>query len=216
MASATPSKMTTRAMKRGAELNSPPAAPITHVKKTRFASYTPRNECDNHDGAMAAHGVKTKAVTRLRESPKLLATLATHGLSWVDVAPIFSECSASFLTELLDNPAKAGLIDVIVSAERKRCFGWETPGASEAHAGGSAPEVHADKSETLATDDELDTLRAFDLDPTFGPCVGLSRLSRWSRAARFGLGPPEGVKEILDSLDDEDPAQQSSVADHLS
>merc|ERR1719420_299432 len=71
--------------------------------------------------------IKAAAVARLRESSKLLHALSTHNLSWAGVAPIFSECSAAFLTELVDNPAKAGLIDVIVSSERERCSGGESP-----------------------------------------------------------------------------------------
>ncbi|ORZ11482.1 DNA polymerase delta, subunit 4-domain-containing protein [Absidia repens] len=40
-------------------------------------------------------------------------------------------------------------------------------------------------------------LRAFDLDYSYGPCVGLTRLERWERAASLGLDPPEEIKTIL-------------------
>lgn len=33
-------------------------------------------------------------------------------------------------------------------------------------------------------------LRQFDLTSKFGPCVGISRLERWERAAKLGLDPP--------------------------
>ncbi|CAO3588520.1 unnamed protein product [Absidia cylindrospora] len=40
-------------------------------------------------------------------------------------------------------------------------------------------------------------LRAFDLDYTYGPCVGLTRLERWERAASLGLDPPKDIKTLL-------------------
>ena len=40
-------------------------------------------------------------------------------------------------------------------------------------------------------------LRSFDLDETFGPCVGISRSERWQRAERLGLQPPIAVKEVI-------------------
>ena len=51
---------------------------------------------------------------------------------------------------------------------------------------------------------ELEALRRFDLDSTFGPCVGPSRLQRWERAHGFGLNPPPRVKAILARLDPSD------------
>ncbi|KAK0545116.1 hypothetical protein OC846_005793 [Tilletia horrida] len=41
-------------------------------------------------------------------------------------------------------------------------------------------------------------LRVFDMDPTFGPCMGLTRLERWYRARDdFEEQPPEAVRLIL-------------------
>jgi len=40
-------------------------------------------------------------------------------------------------------------------------------------------------------------LIAFDMDYTYGPCVGLTRLQRWNRASKLGLQPPVQVKELL-------------------
>lgn len=34
------------------------------------------------------------------------------------------------------------------------------------------------------------TLREFDLSSKYGPCMGISRLERWERAAKLGLEPP--------------------------
>ncbi|WFD32249.1 hypothetical protein MSPP1_003293 [Malassezia sp. CBS 17886] len=40
-------------------------------------------------------------------------------------------------------------------------------------------------------------LRVFDLNPTYGPCMGLRRLERWERAKDIGEDPPEAIAEIL-------------------
>lgn len=44
-----------------------------------------------------------------------------------------------------------------------------------------------------------DTLRLFDLNPRYGPFVGMERLMRWRRAEKFGLQPPELVRILLES-----------------
>ncbi len=43
-------------------------------------------------------------------------------------------------------------------------------------------------------------LAAFDLDQSFGPCVGLSRAARWERARALGLSPPAEVFAALESV----------------
>lgn len=40
-------------------------------------------------------------------------------------------------------------------------------------------------------------LRAFDLDPSYGPNLGMSRLERWQRAKNLGEDPPDEVLDIL-------------------
>ncbi len=40
-------------------------------------------------------------------------------------------------------------------------------------------------------------LKQFDLNPRYGPCVGISRLKRWERAERLKLNPPIQIKNIL-------------------
>ncbi|KAE8217550.1 hypothetical protein CF319_g3100 [Tilletia indica] len=43
-------------------------------------------------------------------------------------------------------------------------------------------------------------LRVFDMDPTYGPCIGLTRLERWHRAKDdFEEDPPEAVRIILET-----------------
>lgn len=40
-------------------------------------------------------------------------------------------------------------------------------------------------------------LRVFDLDPNYGPCMGMSRLERWQRAKDLDLNPPQEIHDIL-------------------
>ncbi|KAK9120342.1 hypothetical protein Syun_017959 [Stephania yunnanensis] len=40
-------------------------------------------------------------------------------------------------------------------------------------------------------------LREFDMNMAYGPCIGMSRLSRWERADKLGLNPPEEVGVVL-------------------
>lgn len=42
-------------------------------------------------------------------------------------------------------------------------------------------------------------LRQFDLNPQFGPFVGISRKERFERAVRFGLMPPSNIREVLEN-----------------
>lgn len=42
------------------------------------------------------------------------------------------------------------------------------------------------------------SLRLFDLDPCYGPCTGLTRKERWTRAQQLHKNPPQHVLEILE------------------
>lgn len=44
---------------------------------------------------------------------------------------------------------------------------------------------------------ELELLRQFDLAWQYGPCTGITRLQRWSRAEQMGLKPPLEVYQVL-------------------
>ncbi|CAF0882792.1 unnamed protein product [Adineta ricciae] len=46
-------------------------------------------------------------------------------------------------------------------------------------------------------EDDLEILRQFDLDMSFGPCTGISRLDRYERAVRHELDPPVRVLELI-------------------
>ncbi|KAL2916614.1 hypothetical protein HK105_203726 [Polyrhizophydium stewartii] len=63
------------------------------------------------------------------------------------------------------------------------------------------PRIRSTPVATLLADrDALDArLRAFDLSSAFGPCVGISRLARWRRAARQRLAPPDDLGVLLAS-----------------
>ncbi|KAH0673333.1 hypothetical protein KY284_024420 [Solanum tuberosum] len=57
-----------------------------------------------------------------------------------------------------------------------------------------SPDLQADDY-----DENEELLRQFDMNMTYGPCLGLSRLDRWERAKSFGLNPPRDVEPILRS-----------------
>ncbi|XP_009607497.1 uncharacterized protein LOC107781395 [Nicotiana tabacum] len=48
-------------------------------------------------------------------------------------------------------------------------------------------------------DQNEEVLRQFDMNMTYGPCLGMSRLDRWERAKRLGLNPPTDVERLLRS-----------------
>ncbi len=54
----------------------------------------------------------------------------------------------------------------------------------------------------------MHTLKQFDLNMKYGPCVGLSRLERWKRAQKFNKNPPQDVLSILESFIDDQEVQQ--------
>ena len=66
----------------------------------------------------------------------------------------------------------------------------------------------------LSADEEAE-LKAFDLDPKFGPCIGPTRLNRWRLAQGFDLDPPARVLAILERFEgcpDDEPALKSTFA----
>jgi len=40
-------------------------------------------------------------------------------------------------------------------------------------------------------------LRIFDLNPRFGPFVGIKRIDRWKRAEDFKLNPPMAIWKLM-------------------
>ncbi|ESW19425.1 hypothetical protein PHAVU_006G123900 [Phaseolus vulgaris] len=47
--------------------------------------------------------------------------------------------------------------------------------------------------------EEEKTVRAFDTNMKYGPCLGITRLQRWERAHKLGLNPPMEIKTLLES-----------------
>ncbi|KAK1920935.1 DNA polymerase delta, subunit 4-domain-containing protein [Papiliotrema laurentii] len=88
--------------------------------------------------------------------------------------------------DTLENKGKRQALDV----NDKR---WEgVKRAAQVEMGHMKP-IHAGPE----TNDIHHVLRVFDLTSSYGPCVGISRLQRWERAKKWGLNPPEEIKEIL-------------------
>ncbi|KAJ4849739.1 hypothetical protein Tsubulata_016129 [Turnera subulata] len=44
-------------------------------------------------------------------------------------------------------------------------------------------------------------LKQFDMNMTYGPCIGMTRLARWERARRLGLNPPQEIETLLKTTD---------------
>jgi DNA polymerase delta subunit 4 len=44
---------------------------------------------------------------------------------------------------------------------------------------------------------EEEELRRFDIDMKYGPCIGVTRLRRWERAAVMGLRPPPHIHDLM-------------------
>ena len=62
----------------------------------------------------------------------------------------------------------------------------------------SADRAKVDVSQ-LSSHQIEDILRLFDLNPTYGPFVGVDRLFRWQRADKWGLEPPLLIKDLIES-----------------
>lgn len=73
---------------------------------------------------------------------------------------------------------------------------------------------HATNSATSLAEHER-VLRAFDFSTKFGPCVGLTRLQRWERAARLQLDPPVEVKQLLDKYGSSSRLNECVWAGHI-
>jgi len=69
----------------------------------------------------------------------------------------------------------------------------------------ASPQIYGDTKVSvanIAADDEKDEveeiLREFDMNMSYGPCLGLSRMERWQRAVGLGLNPSHQIKDILE------------------
>jgi len=57
-------------------------------------------------------------------------------------------------------------------------------------------------------------LRVFDLSYEYGPCIGVTRLERWERAAALGLNPPLEIRDILSTQQGTDQTEFSQCVFH--
>eukprot|EP00038_Savillea_parva_P007499 m.170605 g.170605 ORF g.170605 m.170605 type:complete len:114 (-) comp13262_c0_seq1:264-605(-) len=87
-----------------------------------------------------------------------------------------------------------GLFTEVKAAPSKsaKALGKEAVGT---HTSGS--HVQTRDLRTADRSDDERRLKEFDLDNTFGPCVGISRLDRWERAKSNGLEPPADVLRLI-------------------
>ncbi|KAK6192687.1 hypothetical protein SNE40_004116 [Patella caerulea] len=73
----------------------------------------------------------------------------------------------------------------------------------------SAPSTSESKFER-----DIELLKSFDLTLEYGPCTGISRLERWSRAEKHGLNPPQSVYNLLQLHADDDNYKQNLWKDY--
>jgi hypothetical protein len=52
----------------------------------------------------------------------------------------------------------------------------------------------------ILTDHEQQLLHNFDLNPSLGPCMSISRSQRWLRAHRMGKQPPREVMDVIERV----------------
>mmetsp|Transcript_10668 Transcript_10668/g.44465 ORF Transcript_10668/g.44465 Transcript_10668/m.44465 type:complete len:104 (-) Transcript_10668:628-939(-) len=70
----------------------------------------------------------------------------------------------------------------------------EDPQKVETRAGDVSERLATEAREHEANEHKL---RMFDLDPRYGPFIGVGRMERWERAQSYGLEPPNYVRELL-------------------
>ena len=54
--------------------------------------------------------------------------------------------------------------------------------------------------EEIAKEKAEQSLKAFDLDPKYGPCKGISRMKRYQNAVRLNLNPPNYLKNMIEKF----------------
>ncbi len=63
-----------------------------------------------------------------------------------------------------------------------------------------APQVKPLLRPQKLTEHELQLLHRFDLNPSLGPCMSISRSQRWLRAHRLGKQPPREVMDVIERV----------------
>ncbi|KJE90493.1 hypothetical protein CAOG_01803 [Capsaspora owczarzaki ATCC 30864] len=64
-------------------------------------------------------------------------------------------------------------------------------------------EVLDDDLDATSREQQLELLKAFDLDSEYGPAIGITRLERWERAQKYGLEPPVQIKLLVQAHSDD-------------
>lgn len=64
------------------------------------------------------------------------------------------------------------------------------------------------RKEDQPTEEDLYLLFQFDLDLKYGPCIGITRRTRWLRAQRMNFNPPKSILELLDKFADNEMIQK--------
>ena len=108
-------------------------------------------------------------------------------------------------------PPAEGLVDVSEPDHQPES---EESATSAEPVDAATPSASKPSASTVSLE-EIEALKAFDLNEKFGPCVGPSRLQRWKRADKWGLDPPPEVLAILESLDPDDEEHQCLWRKHV-
>ncbi|MCO5556360.1 hypothetical protein L7F22_009908 [Adiantum nelumboides] len=97
-----------------------------------------------------------------------------------------------------DGKKKGSPGDSVRSALQETCMSTASLGSSKSQPAAlmssSGMDLHDDY------DDLEETLRQFDMNMHYGPCLGMTRIERWERANKLGMNPPIEVKEILERV----------------
>ncbi|MCO5574569.1 hypothetical protein L7F22_028357 [Adiantum nelumboides] len=97
-----------------------------------------------------------------------------------------------------DGKKKGSPGDSVRSALQETCTSTASLGSSKSQPAAlmssSGMDLHDDY------DDLEETLRQFDMNMHYGPCLGMTRIERWERANKLGMNPPIEVKKILERV----------------
>ncbi|WWC69008.1 uncharacterized protein I206_102944 [Kwoniella pini CBS 10737] len=134
----------------------------------------------------ARHGSNSK-----QTKSKLSTTLSkTPSLSEIDIQPLINEREKEKEKDVKSIEIEGGKKNKL-DVKSKLWKGLikdaklQMGGLEPIHAG---PDTHNDLHHVL---------RVFDMTSSYGPCVGITRLQRWERAQKWGLNPPEEIRDIL-------------------
>ncbi|KAL6900659.1 hypothetical protein ACP4OV_005335 [Aristida adscensionis] len=96
-------------------------------------------------------------------------------------------------------PAGGGLTKGLYRQRKKRAAGAAKPAAGKRSKNAAKLQLcgPTDGGGGGGYGTEEEELRRFDMDMAYGPCIGVTRLRRWERAAAMGLRPPPHLRDII-------------------